>query len=335
MITSRQFDKDNTEVYEYTLQSEQLTVRVLNLGCIITSVIYNDTKEDVVLGYDTLEEYQKDKNFFGAMIGRCANRIRNGKFSLNGNDYNLNVNDNMNSLHGGPTGFHTRVFKAEIDDETIHFYYTSKDMEEGFPGKLNLRVSMRLIENDLEIEYEAISDADTIINFTNHSYFALQGAGKGSVEHQIIKSEASLYGESDCYCLATGKLSDVEGTPFDFRNGRVIGQDINNMQNEQIKMIGGYDHYMRFGSNDKKAVALLDQLSGHQLIVESDLPGFHFYVPNYQPGQLGKGGNIYEGHCAVCLETTFLPDAINLQENPETILRKDQLFETKTTYRFL
>lgn len=334
MITSAIYDKHRPEVKEYTLTSEQLTVKILNLGVTITSIVYNKSGDDVVLGYDHLADYERFENYFGATIGRCANRIAKGAFDLNGITYKLVENDNGNSLHGGPTGFHTQVFDAEVKGDTIRFHYVSKDMEEGFPGNLDLSVYVTLQNETLLFTYEAVSDQDTVINFTNHSYFALQGEGNGSVDQQILQSDAVYYCPCDPDRLATGELCSVKDTPFDFKEGKAIGKDINDFKNQQIRFANGYDHYLRFAKQKNHKISLHDPNTGHTLSIETDLPGVHFYVPNYLPAHLGKGGKLYKGHCAVCLETTFMPDAIHNQKEPETILRANEEFHCSTTYTF-
>ena len=333
MITCEQYQGDK-HVKEYTLTSKSLTVKILNLGVTITSVVYNDSGDDVVLGYDTLDEYKRFENYFGATIGRCANRIADAQFCLNNKQYALAKNDGNNALHGGPSGFHSKIFDAEINNNTICFTYISKDMEEGYPGNLEFKVNVALEDDTLSFIYYAKSDKDTIVNFTNHSYFALQGEGKGNVEHQVLTCNATYYGENDENRLATGKLLSVENTPFDFRQGKTIGADIDHMEIEQIRFANGYDHYMRFAKDGDHRIHLKDENSKHELIVETDLPGFHFYVPYYTPAHIGKNKKPYEGHCAVCLETSFLPDAINSQTNPETLLKANEEFHSITKYTF-
>lgn len=333
MITYRTYDERRPEIKEYTLTSDMLCVKILNLGVTITSIKYLDSGDDVVLGYDSLAEYERFDNYFGATIGRCANRIKDAQFDLNGKTYQLSCNDNSNSLHGGPMGFHAQVFDAQIEKNTIVFRYISPDMEEGYPGNLQFSVYVTLKDSTLHVRYEALSDADTIINFTNHSYFALQREGCGSVDRQILMSDAAYYGVNDAFRLADGELKPVDNTPFDFRDGKTIGKDIH-ADNEQIRYANGYDHYMRFGDDSTHTVSLKDPDTGHELIVETDLPGFHFYVPDYEEAHHGKGGKAYQGHCAVCLETSFLPDAIHSQADPETILKANELFHSITTYTF-
>lgn len=329
------FDQKYPNINVYRLESESLCVDIINLGATITSIRYKKDDTDVVLGYNTIDEYQKFKNYYGATIGRCANRIAKGAFTLHDQTYHLDINDHGNSLHGGKNGFHTHLFQVLAYDETsVTMRYNSLDMEEGYPGNLTLDIIFALHDDTLSIQYSAISDQDTIVNFTNHSYFALQGHGDGSVDEQILTMNASYYAENDENRLVTGKLSETKGTPFDFTKGKAIGKDIYDQKNIQIKRANGYDHYFRFDENKEHMVKLVDQKHQHSLIVKTDLPGFHLYVPDDQEPQHGKHGKEYIGHCAVCIETSYMPDAINLQECPETLLKANEKYTTKTTYQF-
>lgn len=329
------FDQKYPDIKVYHLESESLHVDIINLGATITSIRYKKDDTDVVLGYDTIDEYQKFKSYYGATIGRCANRIAKGTFTIHNQTYSLDINDHGNSLHGGKTGFHTRLFQVISYDETsVSMRYISKDMEEGYPGNLTLDITFTLQNDTLSIEYSAISDQDTIVNFTNHSYFALQGHGNGSVDEQILTMNASRYAENDETRLVTGKLSETKGTPFDFTKGKAIGKDIYDQKNIQIQRANGYDHYFRFDEDREHIVTLEDKKHQHTLIVKTDLPGFHLYVPDDQEPQLGKQGKQYIRHCAVCIETSYMPDAINLPEHPETLLTANEQYTTKTTYRF-
>ena len=329
------FDQKYPNINVYRLESESLCVDIINLGATITSIRYKKDDTDVVLGYDTIDEYQKFKNYYGATIGRCANRIAKGAFTLHDQAYHLDINDHGNSLHGGKNGFHTRLFQVLAYDKTsVTMRYNSPDMEEGYPGNLILDITFTLHDDTLCIEYSAISDQDTIVNFTNHSYFALQGHGDGSVDEQILTMNASYYAENDENRLVTGKLSETKGTPFDFTKGKAIGKDIYDQMNIQIQRANGYDHYFRFDENKEHMAKLVDQKHQHSLIVKTDLPGFHLYVPDDQEPQHGKHGKEYIGHCAVCIETSYMPDAINLQECPETLLKANEKYTTKTTYQF-
>lgn len=334
MITSRIFDPKYPEIKEYSLMSEELTVNIINMGATITSVICRSDQTDVVLGYDTIDDYLRFDNYFGATIGRCANRIRNGRFELNGKAYRLTTNDACNALHGGKEGFHARLFAAEIQGDTLIMRYFSRDMEEGYPGNVSFSVSFTLCGNALNVQYHAVSDQDTIVNFTNHSYFALQGQGKGTVDHQLLHMQASRYAENDENRLVTGVMKETAGTPFDFTQPKAIGADIGKTEDMQIRYANGYDHYFLFDENQGHSVEAFDPLNGHRLSITSDLPGFHFYVPDYKEAQAGKQGAQYKGHCAFCIETSFMPDAVNLQEPCETLLKAQKEFTSVTTYTF-
>lgn len=334
MIIEDIFDEQAPEVKRYTLSSDTLEVQIMNLGATITSIRYKKNHEDVVLGFDSVKQYREATAFFGATIGRCANRIRKGKFTLNGKEYTLSMNDGSNSLHGGSTGFHQRMFTTEIKKDILHLHYLSQDQEEGYPGNLSFNVSFQLVHDTLSIRYQAVSDQDTMISFTNHSYFALQGHGKGSVVSQVLQMNANRYMENDEEHLVRGTISDVAHTPFDFQEGKSIGMDIHAWNYEQIRVSDGYDHYFLFDPEKEHSVIVIDENSRHRLRVTTDLPGFHFYVPFFNEAITGKQGKRYEGHCALCIETSYMPDAIHIQEEPETILRANKVFTSTTTYTF-
>ena len=332
MITSRVFDPAYPEIMEYTLESDALIVKVINLGATITSIICKKDNCDVVLGYDKAADYLRFENYFGATIGRCANRIHHASFRLHDTIYHLAENDHGNSLHGGTLGFHGRIFTAEIIEDGIMLSYESPDMEEGYPGKLKFSVTYQLCEHDLHIHYHAVSDADTIVNFTNHTYFALQGQGKGSVDHQLLNMNADRYACNDAQRMVNGDIIDVKGTPFDFQKEKEIGTDIRKKEDLQIVYANGYDHYFLFAKDQEHVVSVKDTTTQHSLLVKTDLPGFHFYVPDYDVPQQGKQHALYQRHCGFCIETSFLPDAINLQEEAETLLKAKEQFHSTTTF---
>ncbi len=326
-------EKINDRLVQYTLVSKELTVKIINLGATITHVIYNKDHMDVVLGQPCLDDYPNEDAYFGATIGRFANRIRKGHFRLDGKAYQLAINNVPNALHGGPKGFHAQYFEGAVEGDTLHLSYVSKDGEEGYPGNLQFKVSFTLIDDTLDVEYQAICDADTIVNFTNHSYFALQGQGNGDVTEQVMTSTASRYGIGDQDRLVAGELADVKGTPFDFLTAKTIGQDID-ADDKQIQYCDGYDHYFDFNDSDIKTVTVFDPTTKHKLTVTTDLTGYHFYVPAYETPVLGKDGASYIGHCAFCIETSFMPDNINLQEQPDSLLKANETFYSKTTFTF-
>lgn len=325
--------KMNDQLEQYTLTSKDLSVKIINLGATITHIIYNEDGMDVVLGQPTVNDYPNDDTYFGATIGRFANRIRNGKFTLNNIDYQLATNNGPNALHGGPTGFHMRYFDAQIDKDILTLHYTSKDGEEGYPGNLDFNVSFQLKENTLVVTYKAQSDADTIVNFTNHTYFALQGQGNGEIVNQIMSSTAPLYAPGDAERLVTGKLVDVKGTPFDFLEGKAIGKDID-ADDPQIQFCNGYDHYFDFADSAERKVTVYAPTTKHKLCVETDLSGYHMYVPAYEDALIGKDGALYTGHCALCIETSFMPDNINIENEPKSVLKANEVFTSTTTFTF-
>lgn len=236
-------------------------------------------------------------------------------------------------MHGGPKGFHTRLFNVSTGNNQIIMNYMSRDGEEGYPGNLDFTVTFTLHHNTLTIQYHAYCDQDTIINFTNHSYFALQGQGMDSVDHQFMKTNADRYALNDRHRLVTGDISHVHNTPFEFLKGKQIGKDIFS-KDKQISFTNGYDHYFLFKENEKHYVYLHDDTTKHELIIQTDLPGFHFYVPDYKEAISGKYGSVYKGHCAVCIETSKMPDAVHLSKDPETLLKAFEEFTSLTTYTF-
>lgn len=334
IITSEVFDPKYKHIREWSLISDKLIVKVINLGATITSIQYLDNHSDVVLGYDSIDDYMTFENYFGATIGRCANRIKGGSFTLHDECYALDVNDHGNALHGGLLGLHGRIFEASIENQKLVFRYISKDQEEGYPGTMEIKVTLSLVHGKLEVSYDALSDKDTLCNLTNHSYFALQGTGDGSVDKQIVKMNCDKYAENDEDRLVNGCITKVEGTPFDFRDGKRIEEGIYCKEDEQISFANGYDHYFIFDPKKEHEVSLYDETTRRKLTVKSDMPGFHFYVPDYAKPCIGKGGKEYVGHCACCIETSFFPDAIHVQEEPETILKANTKFHSVTTYEF-
>ncbi|NLJ40785.1 MAG: galactose mutarotase, partial [Clostridiales bacterium] len=259
------------DVYLYTMSnSKGMTVKAMNLGCHIMEINAPDRDgniEDVVLSFDDLEAAKKQTAFFGVVAGRCANRIKGATFELNGRTYKLFANNGENHLHGGKEGFDKKVWDSEIleDGDGVRFYYLSPDGEEGYPGNLKAQVTYSLTEdNELKIEYEAVSDADTIINLTNHSYFNLAGHDSGTILDHYLKMNCDEYTECDSDRIPTGVIAKVEGTPFDFREYHRIGERID-APNEQLKNGRGYDHNFVINNEDGKVVhaaSLWDKKSG-------------------------------------------------------------------------
>ena len=318
-----------------SMKNEQLEVVVSNYGCTIIKVIMADKnghKDDVVLGYDDFTQYQTLDAYLGALVGRVANRIKAGQFSLNGQDYHLAVNNGPNHLHGGIKGFSYQVFDYTIEDEhTLKLHYLSKDGEEGYPGDLDLTVTYTLKDDTLTAHYQATSSADTLINITNHSYFNLSGHKENIYQH-TLQIHASQFACVDSDGLTTGELKDVEGTPFDFRQPALIGERVE-QDDEQLKIGKGFDHPFLFDTQSNQVI-LTHEPTGRQLIVSTTLPQAQIYTANYLDGRLGKYGERYYARDAVCIETQNMPDAIHLEEHPTTLLKKGETYDEITSYKF-
>lgn len=299
------------------------------------------SKVDVVLGHDSVGGYVKPgEPFFGCTIGRYGNRIGKAKFKLDGKEYTLDANNGPNSLHGGSQGFNTKVWDAvQKDSQSITFTYVSPNGEEGYPGTMNVKVTYTLTDdNALQIDYEATTDAKTVVNLTNHAYFNLNGAGTGSINDHELTINADNITPVDATLIPTGKLMKVEGTPFDFRKPAVIGTRIDTT-NDQIKKGGGFDHnFVLNGADGKvnKAVTVKGNVSGITMEVWTDQPGMQFYGGNFLNGtEIGKGGKAYEYRNGFCLEAQHYPDSPNQPSFPTTVLNPGEIYKQTTIYKFL
>ena len=309
------------------------SVTVLDYGATIQSLTVPNQAGlpvDVVLGYDAAAGYETNSAYLGATIGRVGNRIGGASFALGGMTYALAKNDGENHLHGGVRGFDRRMWRMTAEGETLVCERLSPDGEEGYPGNLNVRVTFTLTKDRaLRIRYDADTDRDTPVNLTNHSYFNLNGGG--SVLGHRLQINAERFCENDAHCLPTGRLLQVEGTPFDFRAGKEIGADIG-ADNEQLRRFGGYDH--NYVLSGKTAARLFSAESGIELTVETDLPGMQLYTANSLTEHTGKGGQTMKPHGAVCLETQLFPNAMNCWGFPSPVLRKGEHMHSETTFSF-
>jgi aldose 1-epimerase len=332
--------KDGQSVDLYTLTNANgVVAKITNFGGIITQILVPDRNGkmgDIVLGFDNFAQYEAGHPFFGAIAGRYANRIAKGKFTLDGKEYTLAINNGPNSLHGGKVGFDKKVWKASTretaDGPSLSLQYTSPDMEEGYPGTLNVTVVYTLTsKNELKIDYAATTDKDTVLNLTNHSYWNLAGAGSGTVDDQIMMINADKYTPVDDTQIPTGELKSVKGTPFDFTSPTAIGARI-----DQVPP--GYDHnYVlnKTNPNDLSfAVRAIDPKSGRELECYTTQPGVQLYTGNYLDGTVKGIGGTYVKHGAFCLETQHFPDSPNHPQFPSTELRPGQTFRSTTVYRF-
>jgi aldose 1-epimerase len=329
----------------YTLTNKKgMEVAITNFGGIVVSVKVPDRNgkvADVVLGYDTLDGYVKDKSYFGALVGRYGNRIAQGKFSIDGATYTLAQNNGPNSLHGGIKGFNKMVWTAKAisskDGPALQLNYLSKDGEEGYPGNLSVQVVYTLTDgNELKIDYSATTDKKTVLNLTNHSYFNLAGQGSGDILAHELALQADKFTPVDTTLIPTGELRDVAGTPFDFRTKAAIGARIN-QDDEQLKLGKGYDHnfVLRHSGELAPAARVREPKSGRVLEVSTTEPGVQFYTGNFLDGSaIGKGGKGMTMRAGFCLETQHFPDSPNHPDFPSTLLSPGQRYHTITVYKF-
>lgn len=344
-VTKQPFGKtpDGTAVEIYTLKSGPIEVRIMTYGGIIQSLKVPDKNgkvADVVLGFDSLDGYtggpKPNSAFFGALIGRYANRIANGEFKLDGNTYHTPKNDGPNTLHGGPHGFDKAVWKAKQIPHGIELTHVSPDGDAGFPGTLTAVVRYTLVGKDLKIEYSATTDKDTVVNLTNHSYFNLAGQGNGDILQNLVKINASHFTPVDNNLIPTGELAPVAGTPFDFTKPTPVGARID-ADNDQIKKAHGYDDNWVLDNGGKfaEAAEVYEPGSGRVLQVLTDQPGVQFYTGNFLDGSIkGKGGIAYPHRGALCFESQHFPDSPNHPRFPSTELKPGQKYHYVTVFRF-
>ena len=335
-------DGKKTDLY-YLKNSNGMKVAITNYGGRVVGILAPDKNghfADVALGFDSLGGYlDNNEYYFGAIIGRYANRIARGKFSLNGKEYHLPINDGVNSLHGGNKGFFMRIWNAEqLNDQNLLLTYDSKDGEEGYPGDLKVQVLYTLTSNNsLRIEYTAITNKETVINLTNHTYFNLGGAGSGKITNEVMMINADKITPIDSTMIPTGAITSVKGTPFDFTTPKEIGQDIN-ADNQQIKYSKGYDDNWVLNKDKDYQLSLAakvyDPKSGRELEVLTTEPGIQFYTGNFLDGVTGKDGKKYNYRTALTLETQHYPDSPNHSNFPTTVLKPDQIFHSITVYHF-
>ena len=326
----------------YTLTNKNgVEVKITNYGGRIVSIVVpgkDGKKANVVLGFKTLEEYEKDKTFQGSLVGRFANRIGDAKFELDGKSYQLSKNDGKNTLHGGPTGYYCRVWDAAFSSNTLTLTYTSADMEEGYPGELKSTVKYSLTEqNELNIDYTATTNKATVLNLTNHAYFNLAGEGNGDILGQEMEIFADQTTPVDSTLIPTGELAPVAGTPFDFNKAVAIGKRIND-DNVQLKYGKGYDHnwVLRKKAGELSLAArVTDPTSGRVMEVLTTQPGIQFYSGNFLNGSLkGATGKAYELRSAFCLETQHFPDSPNKAAFPTSVLKPGETYHEVTIYKF-
>ena len=349
-ITATSFGKtaDGQNVQIYTLRNRNgMETRITNYGGIVVSLTApgaNNKFEDVVLGYNTLDDYMSPPfPYFGAIIGRYGNRIAKGRFTLNGVEYKLAVNNGENHLHGGLKGFDRVVWGAQQKNTAagpaLLLSYVSKDGEEGYPGNLRVTVTYTLThKNELKIDYTASTDKDTVINLTHHSYFNLAGEGNGDILDHYVMLKARRFVPTDAGSIPTGQLKNVAGTPFDFRRRETIGHRID-QDDQQLKFGNGYDHTWVIDGRPgvlRMAASVYEATSGRIMEVWTTEPGVQFYTGNFLDGSRpGKSGKPYPRRSGFCLETQHYPDSPNRPNFPTTTLRKGATYRSTTIYRFI
>ncbi|TCS77761.1 aldose epimerase family protein [Tepidibacillus fermentans] len=334
---------DGQTITAYTLINDHgMEVTSIDYGCIITRMMIPDrdgTIENVVLGFDTLEEYLQHSPYFGAVVGRHAGRIKNGEFELDGKLYRLAKNDRGNHLHGGLRGFDKVIWDSEVkenaDSVSLIFRYLSKDQEEGYPGNLKMKVTYTLNnDNEFTIIYVGVSDQKTVLNLTNHSYFNLSGNMKRNILDHVLTLKSDYFVELDEQLIPTGEFRLVENSVFDFRTGRKIRDGVVSKDRQNIIAGNGYDHPFLLTKNHHPQIILEDKESGRSLTIETDQPSVVLYTANQLSGEFKIRGINSQPYLGLCLETQGLPDAIHHSTFPSTILEKDEVYRSVTKYKF-
>ncbi|MFG2022134.1 aldose epimerase family protein [Streptomyces sp. NPDC048825] len=337
---------DGTEIHRWSLENGGTRLKVLSYGGIVQSLEIPDRHghyANVSLGFAAIEDYVASSPYFGALIGRYGNRLAKGRFTLDGQTYQLDVNDDENSLHGGATGFDKRVWDVEPftagSDMGLVLHHTSVDGEMGYPGTLRTKVTYTLTrQGDWRIDYEATTDRTTVVNLTSHVYWNLAGEGNGSVHDHELDIAASRYTPVDPGLIPTGEPAEVAGTPFDFRRTKTVGENLREAH-QQLLYAKGFDHNWVLDkgvtAKPERIARLRDPHSGRTLEISTTEPGLQFYSGNFLDGTLvGTGGTIYRQGDALCLETQHFPDSPNKPEFPSTTLRPGQTYRSATVHSF-
>jgi aldose 1-epimerase len=331
------------EVYLLTLTNKAGNIiKLTNYGAKINWIEVpdkNGKKENITFGYDNFDETQKGDMSFGSVVGRYANRIAKGKFTLDGVVYNLPVNNGPNTLHGGPAGWHSVVWTTEVLKDSqypsVKFTYVSPDMEQGFPGTVNAEIIYTWNDrNEIVMDYKCTTDKKTVVNITNHAYFNLHGAGIGDILDHELTLKASAFTPVDSVMIPTGEIRPVAGTPFDFTSPHTIGERIG-MNYDQLILGKGYDHNFILDNKEDVDVAVFEPVSGRVLEVITDQPGMQLYTGNFLNGtKIGHGGKPYNHRSGFCLESGHYPDSPNHPDFPTTVLNPGETLKSQTIYRF-
>lgn len=334
---------DGRKGYLFTIGNNRgLEVSVTDYGASIVSIIVLDRNEkptDVVLGYDSLEEYLRGDSYFGATVGRNCNRIEGAAFSMDGRTYKLEDNNFGNNLHSGSHGVSFRFWNLKAcTDNSLTLELEDKDLEQGFPGNAKIEVSFTVTEdNALVIDYRAVADQKTVFNFTNHAYFNLNGEGSGTAMGHLLSLRASHYTPFKGFGgIPTGELAEVAGTAFDFREPKTIGKDLG-AGDEQLGFTGGYDHNFvidKASDGVETAAVVYGQESGIRMTVSTDCPGIQLYSANFPGSKTGKGGKEYHGRDAFCLETQYFPNAVNEPGFATPVTEAGEIYRSRTIYKF-
>ncbi len=334
---------DGKEVYLLTLTNKAVNViRLTNFGAKINWIEVpdkNGKKDNITFGYDSFDATVAGDMSFGSVVGRYANRIAKGKFTIDGVEYNTPLNNGPNTLHGGPKGWHSVVWDTEIlkDNKfpSVKFSYVSPDMEQGFPGKVNVSVTYTWTDdNEIKMDYVYSTDKKTIVNVTNHAYFNLHGAGNGDILDHVLTLKAAAFTPVDSVMIPTGEIRQVAGTPFDFTTPHAIGERINEKY-DQLILGKGYDHNYLLNSKEEVNVTVYEPVSGRMLEVITDQPGMQLYTGNFLDGtKIGHGGKAFNYRSGMCLESGHYPDSPNHPDFPTTIINPGEVFKTTTIYRF-
>lgn len=330
------------DVYMYTLENKNgLKAKIMDYGANLVSLIVPDKNgkmEDIVLGYDKIESYYENGDFFGCTVGPCANRTKDATYTINGVAYQMDQNDNQNNLHSHKKlGLHKKMWQTEQTEDSLIFTVEVKDGEIGFPGNRKITVTYTLTdENELKIHYEGISDKETIFNMTNHSYFNLAGHKNGTIQNHLLKLYANAYTPIAEGSIPTGEVALVKDTPMDFEVEKTIGRDINETF-AQLQIANGYDHNYVVDNYDgtiRKIAVLKEKNSGRIMETYTDLPGVQIYTGNYIDNQKGKEGITYHMRDGICFETQFHPNSANEEKFPDIVFGPKRKYETTTIYVF-
>ena len=344
MIATKKFGTtgNGETVTLYTITNKNgMSVSAIDYGANIVSLMVPDkdgNAEDIVLGFDDVAGYEENGCFFGAFIGRHGNRIGQAKFTLNGTEYKLEKNDGENNLHGGTPGYHKVMYQAAAEENSVTFSRVSPDMEQGYPGALDIQVTYTLTDdNELKISYKTKSDKDTLCNLTNHTYFNLKGHDGGTIEDHEVMIKANGFTETTDDLIPNGNIIDVTGTPMDFRTKKKIGSDIN-ADYQPLVIAGGYDHNFVLDKTEgrlEKVAEVSESSKGRTMEIYTDLPGMQLYSGNFIVKEDGKNGTTYTKRTGICFETQFFPNSVNIPEFKSCVLNAGEEFTSTTIYKFV